>query len=150
MGMGTARLPKSPSHYYVTTYYVGTLTILLWTNNYPVLYLTEWNKRSGTLLLLHVPTYSPVLQHLRGKSASLLITRFTNATQHCIVHAVRQIQVLSQYAGGRASYQNVPPCPAIPQQATHLIRRHRCTSVGLFHQITWVANELFASSGICM
>jgi hypothetical protein len=84
MGMGTARLPKSPSHYYVTTYYVGTLTILLWTNNYPVLYLTEWNKRSGTLLLLHVPTYSPVLQHLRGKSASLLITRFTNATAlHC-------------------------------------------------------------------
>jgi hypothetical protein len=40
-------------------------------------------------------------------------------------------------------------CPAIPQQATHLIRRHRCTPVGRFHQITWVANELFASSGIC-
>jgi hypothetical protein len=145
MGMGTARLPKSPSHYYVTTYYVGTLTILLWTNNYPVLYLTEWNKRSGTLLLLHVPTYSPVLQHLRGKSASLLITRFTNATAlHCTCCTADQI--LSPYAGE----PRAKTCPAIPQQATHLIRRHRCTSVGLFHQITWVANELFASSGICM
>jgi hypothetical protein len=37
------------------------MTILLWTNNYPVLYLTEGNKRSGAPLLLHVPTYSPVL-----------------------------------------------------------------------------------------